>query len=283
MPQQTPQESSYPVEVENIAEMARLTRQARVFTGATNLLPDDIHLSAGQALDIGCGPGEWVLALAEQYPDLNVVGIDVSEVMTRYAQALAVEKELSHVRFRVMDVCKGLAFPEASFDLLHIRTAIAFLTPALWSAFLRECYRVLKPGGILLGVEGDDGGSNSPSLTRLMVLMMQALRKVGHCFTSEGTNSGIVSMYPRLLREAGLSVIRREAFLLDYSYGTPAHGEMTQDLAIAFRLATSFFSHLTNESEEEIEILRQRALEEIQAPDFCASFFIQRISAMKPA
>src|SRR5947207_1417594 len=96
--------TTYPIDAENAAEMARITRQARVFTSTNGLLPADLHLKDGQrVLDIGCGPGEWVFSLAEMYPGIEIVGIDISEIMTQYARSLAVERELHFVHFKVMN------------------------------------------------------------------------------------------------------------------------------------------------------------------------------------
>src|ERR1044071_167388 len=111
----TEQTSRYPIDAENVAEMARLTRQARIFTAASGLLPKDLQLHAGMAvLDVACGPGEWSLKLAEQYPGVNITGVDISQVMTRYASMLAAEQELQHfTQFTVMDITQPLAFPDA--------------------------------------------------------------------------------------------------------------------------------------------------------------------------
>src|SRR5579883_2109402 len=75
-----PLQTSYPIDPENVHEMNRLTNQARLMTETTGLLPPQVSLMAGQTvLDIGCGPGEWVLAVAHQYPDCQVIGLDISQ------------------------------------------------------------------------------------------------------------------------------------------------------------------------------------------------------------
>src|SRR5258708_16447797 len=45
-----------------------------LFSEYTHLPPDITSI-----LDIGCGPGDWVLSAAEAYPDVQVTGIDVSK------------------------------------------------------------------------------------------------------------------------------------------------------------------------------------------------------------
>jgi tRNA (cmo5U34)-methyltransferase len=45
-------------------------------------LPD-----GGQVVDIGCGPGEFLMYLAERRPDCRVLGLDLSEPMVRQARS----------------------------------------------------------------------------------------------------------------------------------------------------------------------------------------------------
>src|SRR2546421_374903 len=62
------QQGSYFLDAENAAEMARLIKQARVMSDATGLLPPEPRIAPGKMariLDIGCGPGEWITAIAE--------------------------------------------------------------------------------------------------------------------------------------------------------------------------------------------------------------------------
>jgi tRNA G46 methylase TrmB len=64
-----PQPSSYQVDAENIAEMARLIRQARLLGTHLGLFPNKLDLThSSSLLDIGCGPGEWVLEIAQRFP-----------------------------------------------------------------------------------------------------------------------------------------------------------------------------------------------------------------------
>lgn len=89
------QSSSYFMEAENIAEMARLMKQARLFSATTGLLPPTVKLTgAATVLDVGSGPGEWAMAVAQQFPACSVTGIDTSQIMTHYATASARVQEL---------------------------------------------------------------------------------------------------------------------------------------------------------------------------------------------
>src|SRR5947207_7899921 len=59
-------QSSYFIDAENAAEMARLIDQDHIITkgmgGLFAAIPDLSRIS--RALDLGCGPGEWALEVA---------------------------------------------------------------------------------------------------------------------------------------------------------------------------------------------------------------------------
>src|SRR5690348_6736732 len=98
------QSEGYFMDSENAAEMARLMLQDRLLTTSLGLLPETLNISAVyRVLDLGCGPGGWLLELVKQFPHLQAVGIDISQLLIDYASHLALSQDLSTVRFRVMD------------------------------------------------------------------------------------------------------------------------------------------------------------------------------------
>jgi tRNA G46 methylase TrmB len=95
--------SNYFTDAESAAEMARLVRQARMLRHSFGLLPSSLEQAERwQVLDIGCGPGEWAIEMAQQYPSCQVFGIDISVPMITYASSFAESRKLSNVQFRVM-------------------------------------------------------------------------------------------------------------------------------------------------------------------------------------
>src|SRR5204862_6239510 len=145
-----------------------------------------------------------------------------------------------------------------------------------------ECFRILKPGGHLIAVEGEGTAvSTSQSLTRLISLGQAAMHRAGRYYAPPGEYSGITAVHPRLMREAGLAVQKRETFVLDFSTGSSAHTDIVQDWGIAFTLGAPFLAQLGVATQEEIEILRNRALEATDAPDFCGAWYIQRLTTQK--
>lgn len=93
-------------------------------------------------LEIGVGTG---LVLPYYPARCRVVGVDLSEHMLRRALDKVEGAPLRHVRLiAAMDACR-LGFADASFDAVAVPFVIT-LVPDPEQA-LRECARVLKPGG----------------------------------------------------------------------------------------------------------------------------------------
>lgn len=102
-------------------------------------------------LDVGCGTGNYTLELARA--GVKATGVDISSGMLARAKAKAVAEGLA-VEFIQADAVK-LPFPDHCFDAVISVSALEFL-PDL-AAALRECYRVVKPGGrLVVGVIGRD-------------------------------------------------------------------------------------------------------------------------------
>ena len=97
---------------------------------------------AGRVLDAGCGAGGMPVSLAEETRE--VVGIDPANRFQEAGGRLARERNLTNLRFALAD---GMALPFAdrTFDLVLSHAVIEHVASA--SRYLRECARVLKPGG----------------------------------------------------------------------------------------------------------------------------------------
>ncbi len=100
------------------------------------------------ALDIACGPGAFVLALA---PKVSFVyGIDLTAEMLRRARAYQSEKGITNAAFNRGEA-EQLPYADASFDLVSCQMALHHMgkpEPAL-----REMVRVMKPEARLLLID----------------------------------------------------------------------------------------------------------------------------------
>jgi SAM-dependent methyltransferase len=96
----------------------------------------------GRVLDAGCGGGGMPLSLAEEAH--AVVGIDPAPRFTDAGVRLARERQLPNLHFALAD---GMALPfkDGAFDLVLSHAVIEHVADA--PLYLRECARVLGPGG----------------------------------------------------------------------------------------------------------------------------------------
>src|SRR3989442_14330214 len=101
-----PPTSGYVVDAENVAEMARLRTQARMLSEHLGLYPQQLALAQrSHILDIGCGPGEWALEIAQRFPESRITGIDISDLMITYARYTAESLHITNVQFQVLGLC----------------------------------------------------------------------------------------------------------------------------------------------------------------------------------
>ncbi|KAJ9203726.1 hypothetical protein DTO164E3_27 [Paecilomyces variotii] len=95
-------------------------------------------------LDVGTGTGIWAIQVADEFPSAEVIGVDLSPIQPSWTPP--------NLRFIVDDVSEDWAFPEESFDFIHVRGLAGSLTD--WPKFLKRCYKHLKPGGKIELSEG---------------------------------------------------------------------------------------------------------------------------------
>jgi SAM-dependent methyltransferase len=98
----------------------------------------------GRVLDAGCGGGGTALSLAEEAD--FAVGLDLEARFADAGTRLAGEKGIGRVAFVQGDGAR-LPFPHGAFDVVFSHSVIEHVASA--EGYLRECHRVLRPGGVL--------------------------------------------------------------------------------------------------------------------------------------
>lgn len=96
-------------------------------------------------LDLGCGPGHTAMACARKAH--RVIGIDITPEMVVAANALASQRSLTNVEFRVGNV-EQLPFASQSIDVVTSRVSAHHYSDV--AKAIAEAFRVLKPGGLML-------------------------------------------------------------------------------------------------------------------------------------
>ena len=100
-------------------------------------------------LEIGCGRGDTTRMLLKKFPTASVVATDYDP-----AQVALASRRVADSRLKVRQAdATALPFPDGAFDLVvEFNT---FHHVADWKAAVRECARVLAPGGAFAAMDED--------------------------------------------------------------------------------------------------------------------------------
>jgi len=99
------------------------------------------YLPSGPVLDIGCGAGPGLRYLTAR--GARVYGADSSRYALLQAQKLVRQVDLLQI-----DALSQFPFKDFSFGLIVANELIEHLPEGI--TFLKECYRLLRPGGVVL-------------------------------------------------------------------------------------------------------------------------------------
>lgn len=104
-------------------------------------------------LDLGCGTGSTTLLLKQAFPQAEVIGLDLSPYMLVVADYKARNAKLD-IQFQ-HGKAEQTGFPDASFDLVTASLLFHEMPPAVSREILRECFRLLKVGGEVAILDGN--------------------------------------------------------------------------------------------------------------------------------
>ncbi|MET0645968.1 MAG: methyltransferase domain-containing protein [Pyrinomonadaceae bacterium] len=148
-------------------------------------------------LDVGCGTGGAVRALATSFPGVaRVVGVDLSETMLAEARARTGAGAAAAVEF-VLGDAHALPFPDDSFDAAFSLRVFEIIGEPRRA--LAEMARVLRPGGRLVinGPDMDAWAIDSSD--------REVTRKVLHHASDVETNGWVGRQLPAWCKELGLT------------------------------------------------------------------------------
>jgi ubiquinone/menaquinone biosynthesis C-methylase UbiE len=281
----TKQTNTYILDPESPTEMARLIDLDRVVTkamgGPLAGVPD---LPPGaKVLDVACGPGGWVCDVAFVRPDIEVAGIDVSQIMIKYAWARARTQQSPNASFGVMDITQPLDFSENTFDVVNARLLVAVLRQQAWGPFLAECRRILKPGGTLRLTEPIDvaGITTSAAYESLSLLVYQALHRSGYGFSVNGYTLGMTTVLPRMLRQAKYHHVRCIAHTLEFSVDSEAWKDMYNNALAGYAMIHPFFEKAGVATQQDVERSMTQMYLEWLSEEFCGMWHLMTVLGEK--
>ncbi|KAK0630214.1 S-adenosyl-L-methionine-dependent methyltransferase [Bombardia bombarda] len=160
------------------------------FDEVLNLAP--LQKEPARVLDAGCGTGIWAIDFADEHPESQIIGVDLSPIQPPFAPP--------NVSFFVDDLEDVWTFSE-KFDYVFAR----FLTGSIldWPKFFAQSYESLSPGGIIelqdiiYPMQCDDGSLDKNSaIYRWSELLLQSFTAIGRPLNS-------ALKYKEQLAEAG--------------------------------------------------------------------------------
>ncbi|MBA2679886.1 MAG: class I SAM-dependent methyltransferase [Ktedonobacteraceae bacterium] len=126
-------------------------------------------------LDIGCGTGQWAMAMAKQFPNAWVVGLDSVAPARPFPVPLP-----ANFTFLEANILHGLpAFGDASFDFVHMRCLGWGIPAQQWQHVIDELARVTVPGGWIETVEADLPHDTGPAFATVRTMLETILAARG--------------------------------------------------------------------------------------------------------
>jgi ubiquinone/menaquinone biosynthesis C-methylase UbiE len=116
-------------------------------------LIESIQGTPRRILDLGCGTGSTTLMLKQAFPQAQVIGLDMSPYMLVMADHKAKTAGLT-IQWRHGNA-EETGFPDTSFDVVTASLLFHETPPTVTKSILRECFRLLVPGGEVLILDGN--------------------------------------------------------------------------------------------------------------------------------
>ena len=150
-------------------EFARLeTPDRRALQNPNDFLDLVRSLRWRTCADIGCGIGFYTLPMAEQWrTSRRIIAVDRSTPALEELDKRVENLELRNVRIQ-QSVSDRIPIEDASIDLVNLGNVYHEIRGRL--NFLKEVYRILKPGGTMLLIDWDpeeDLGIGPPVASRI--------------------------------------------------------------------------------------------------------------------
>jgi SAM-dependent methyltransferase len=141
-------------EADFLAGVADVTAGIAGFVAASILpgLPEFAGRDDLAVLDLGCGAGGTLLALARAYPRAELLGVDVEPRSVERANARFAEAGVAQRVTAQLAAAEGVDLA-GRFDLVTLIQVLHETLPAVRADILAGAARALKPGGVLLVVD----------------------------------------------------------------------------------------------------------------------------------
>lgn len=133
----------------------------------------DFRVPPTKVLELGCGPGHWVIDAAKEWPECEFVGFDLVNIQPPASYLdTSISKRIKWVHGNFLT--KRLPFDEDEFDYVRVKFIAKGVPENKWTSLYEEIHRVLCPGGIMEAMEED---IRFPTLPRWFTTPLRAHAK----------------------------------------------------------------------------------------------------------
>lgn len=144
------------------------------------VMDDRLYLAplknAHRVIDIGTGTGIWAIDYADQHPESEVIGTDLSPIQPKWIP--------SNCRFEVDDAELDWTFKTNHFDFIHVRNISQGI--ADFPRFVGQIFKHTKPGGyceladLTFTVHSDDNTmADDNPVKKYFLLLEKAMKMAG--------------------------------------------------------------------------------------------------------
>ncbi|KAK1767358.1 S-adenosyl-L-methionine-dependent methyltransferase [Phialemonium atrogriseum] len=230
-----------------------------------------------RVLDIGTGTGIWAIEFANEHPESDVLGTDLSPIQPDYVPP--------NCRFEIDDAEDEWVFPH-HFDLIHAR----FMCGSIGSfpTTFERCLAHLNPGGwaefqdYYVRMQCIDGSLRGTALQRWNELLLDGVARSGRSglaaarFRAQMIDAGFVDVVERKFALPGnpWAKGRREKVL-----GTM---QMTNILDGLHGISIGLFTKVHGMSVEEVELLLDDVRKDLRNKDIHFYYIVMSVYGRKP-
>lgn len=242
------------------------TREAAI--AVSRWMLEHAGLRAGlRVLELGAGPGDTGFMAASQIgPDGVLISSDATQGMVELARERAARQGVANVEFKQLQL-EWIDLPTASVDVVLVKWAVMLTVDP--GAALRECRRVLRPGGRITLAVWDLPERNPWATVPQEALMQRGLTQSRAADAPGMFALSASGLLRELLEDAGFTEVEVEPISMPRSYtSVTAWIDETIDLSRSFR------SVWTQLEEPDRDVLRG-AIAELAAPFTAADGTLQ--------